>query len=148
MTEIEQIKSMLEAGMPKRRIARMLPYKEYVAMAMMQYLQQSGELPKRKKGTKMALCADAARKGMTCREISNEYGIGIRTVRNYLSLMGVKANKPKKYESHKKRQCSAQTDAIKERIKKNEPLSEIARYYGISRQRVFIIKQRMDEDKE
>lgn len=75
-------------------------------------------------------------------EIAKITGYKLSTVQTSISLFGERKDRPK----HNYKSCKKQTREIIERLKLGESMSQLAKEYGISRQRVHQIKEAWLED--
>ena len=146
MTEREKqdLKTMWEQGVPISQIVRLFPYKEYLVRGEIKSLKKSGFLPAR--DAFVAVSEGVTSQyidGMDARQIANDHGCSVRKIYYILEKNGVNR---KKTQNFVKGKCAEKTEAIKEAIKCKKSLSEIARDFGVSRQYVHQIKQKMESD--
>lgn len=145
MTEREKqdLKTMWERGVPISQISRLFPYKEYLVRGEIKSLEKSGFLPPRNASR---MCDEGVvtryLEGEDINVIANEHGFTVRKVYYILKRNGVSRKKTKNFVKGK---CSEKTEAIKEAIKCKKSLSEIARDFGVSRQYVHQIKEKINE---
>jgi len=148
MTESEKrtIKRLWEARVSLEQIYQMLPYTRYQAMKIIKQLRAEGFLKPRKKmgATVKAVASAWETETKNPRELAQMFGLSEKTIREYLVQSGVRQGaRPRFNYRH-----SDKTDAISAEIKNGTRLSEIAKKYGVSRQWVYQIKNKLEGEDE
>lgn len=137
--ELELVKQMWSQGYSATQIARVLPYKEYLTKAEIRRLKNEGVLPPRDvKAIRVASVLAEFEKNKNLREIADKLGIEYSYVLRILHDERVKHPKVMNFTKAPPSQRKLQ---IIEDLKRGMLLSEVAKKYGISRQRVFQIKE-------
>ena len=149
MTENErrQIKNFWESGATIEQIIRLLPYRRKDSQQMIRELRVDGTLkPRKRKERSRQILADAVNNGMTdLDELSETYGFTKSTIIAYLTNTGAKRGRPA--HNPKKRELSQQTQQIISELQKGKTVAQIAKKYGLSRQRIHSIKKQMNMEK-
>ena len=132
--EIEQVKEMWSQGCSMVQISRVLPYKEYLALAEIRTLKKQGVLPVRNVQQIMAeRVFKEYEETKDIGEIAKRLGLSKRYVENIFYYNG-------KYHprlpNEKRQQIIADLKAKKSQ-------SEIARNHGVSRQYIYQIKEQL-----
>ena len=132
--EIEQVKEMWSQGYSMVQISRVLPYKEYLALAEIRTLKKQGVLPPR---NVQQIIADRVfaeyEETKDIGEIADRLGISKRYIENIFYHNG---KRHPRLPNKKKQQIIAD-------LKANKSQSEIAREHGVSRQYIFQIKEKL-----
>lgn len=132
--EIEQVRVMWLQGCSMVQISRLLPYKEYLALAEIRTLKKQGILPPR---NVQQIIADRVFKEYEetkdIGEIADRLGISKRYIENIFYHNG---KYHPKLPSKKKQEIIADLKAKKSQ-------SEIARNHGVSRQYIYQIKEQL-----
>lgn len=137
--EVELIKQMWSQGYSATQIARVLPYKEYWSKAEIRRFKKEGILPPRNvKEIRVASVLAEFEKNKNLRQIADKLGIEYSYVLRILHDEGVKH--PKVMNFTKAPPTQRRLEIIED-LKKGMSLSEVAKKHGISRQRVFQIKE-------
>lgn len=146
MTEQEKktVKQMWEMNEPISQIVKMLPYKKTAAKQLILKMRTDGEISQRGRRNGVELVRQAYESGMTdVAEICETYQLKRSSVLEYLRRNGIHIGK--KHAKGVLRQFSEQSTDIIILLENGEKQSEIARKFGISRQRVFDIKKRHEK---
>ena len=149
MTEQEKktVKQMWEMNEPISQIVKMLPYKKNVAKQLIFKMRADGEILPRGRRKGVELVRQAYESGMTdIAEICETYQLKRSSVLEYLWRSGIKIGR--KHQKRVLRPFSEQSAEIINLLEKGEKQSEIARKFGISRQRVSDIKKRHEKRKK
>lgn len=133
--EIEQVKEMWSQGCSMVQISRVLPYKEYLALAEIRTLKKQGVLPPR---NVQEIIAERVFKEYEetkdIGEIADRLGLSKRYIENIFYYNG-------KYHprlpNEKRQQIIADLKAKKSQ-------SKIAKKHGVSRQYIFQIKEQLN----
>jgi DNA-binding CsgD family transcriptional regulator len=146
MTENERrhIVALWESRVPIEQIYRMLPYRRKEAVAMVGELRADGTLKPRKRAESAVNAVALAWQTETKSpyELAELFGYSVETVQKYLKMSGVRGGKrPTANYKH----CD-KTNAIMADLQEGKPMPQIARTYGVSRQYVHQIKQRMERE--
>lgn len=147
MTESERsaIKRMWDAGVSQEKIIQTMPMSRTAAIKVLKTLRYEGFLPPRKRKRGQVLVAEAYRSGITNPyELSEKYGYTIKTVAAYLRSEGIQRKRGKR--SWKEIDPSERTKKIRECLENGASMSEVARMFNVSRQWVFIVKERYLKD--
>lgn len=142
--EKQEVKKMWEQGMSGAAIARLLPYKEYISKREISQLKKEGFLkPRNVSDIRDATIIAEFEKNKNLLEIANTHGISIHYVR--LILKRNKIAHPKTM-NFLKNPPTDKVSAIMRDLENRVSQTEIANNYGVSRQYVFQIKQKMESD--
>ena len=145
MTEVQKKKivTLWLEGMSIQQIGQMLPVKGIEYRATVKEMKENGEFPTERKSTQEKI-KEAFDNGMTNPyEIAETYGLSVNYVRN--AKVFLKLNNKRPSHNYKPRKKDEKTGQIKAEITLGKKsLSEIARDYGISRQRVHQLKKEME----
>ena len=132
--EIEQVKVMWSQGCSMVQISRVLPYKEYLALAEIRSLKKQGVLPPRNVQQIMAeRVFKEYEETKDIGEIADRLGISKRYIENIFYNNG---KYHPKLPNKKRQQIIAEL-----RAKKSQ--SEIARNHNVSRQYIYQIKEQL-----
>ena len=148
--ERRQIISLWQSGVSLQKIYRMLPYRRCDAVRMLNKLRQDGTLKprKKKKENTIKMLGDAWKSGITdIKELSEMFGSTEQTTIAYLSKSGARENKRPPH-NHTKKQLNKKAEAIMEVLKEGKPLSTVAKEFGVSRQYVFQLKERLEKEND
>lgn len=146
MTENDkrQIVALWESRVPLEQIYQMLPYTRYEAMKMVKELRDNGTLKPRQKTTDAIKALANAWENETQNpyELAEMFGYTPETVKVYLRISGVRKGKR---PSHNFKHCN-KTNEIAKDLKDGKPMIYIAKKFGVSRQWVHQIKQKMERE--
>ena len=143
-SEIKLVERLWANGKGVGEIARLLPYKEYIAKREIRELKRNGVL-KGKSGKSQAntqaRVLQAYNDGITNPyEIAELCGVGVGYIRNVLSQATVKIQRPKR--NYKQRKLCENTQAIIDRLKSGKKVREICDDFGVSTQYVYQVKNK------
>jgi transposase len=143
--EIASIKRQWEAGVPIKQIVLTMPYKQSSSLKYIWGLQRDGVLLPRQRKRGEDLVVEAYKNGMTNPyEIAEVYGYSADSVRIWLCRANLGRKRPE--HNWKKKDTSAQTKAIIKCLKNGMSVSETAKKFGLTRQRVSAIKIRSEKN--
>ena len=143
-SEIKLVERLWASGKGVGEIARLLPYKEYIAKREISELKKKGVL-KGKSGKSQAITQErilqAFNDGITSPyEIAELCGVCRRYVYNVLSQAKVKIQRPK--HNYKQRKLCENTQAIITALKSGKRVREICDEFGVSKQYVYEVKNK------
>ncbi len=140
--EIALVMELWNSGKSVGEIARLLPYKEYIAKREISELKKKGVLKGRSGKSRentQARVLQAFNDGITSPyEIAEMCGVGVGHIRNVLSQAKVKIQRPKR--NYKQRKLCENTQAIITALKSGKTVREICAEFGVSTQYVYLIK--------
>jgi DNA invertase Pin-like site-specific DNA recombinase len=143
-SEIKLVERLWESGKGVGEIARLLPYKEYIAKREIAELKRNGVLRGRSGKTKektWGKILQAYNGGKTNPyEIAEMLGLRVNTVNHVLSNLSLKRKRPR--HNYANIEIGDKTKDILSEIKNGGVLSEIARKHGVSRQYVHKLKNK------
>lgn len=149
MTDADKrtIKKLWDSRVPINQIIQMLPYKKAIVKQMIDELRSNGTLqPRSCKKIAIKAVGDMFDSGVqNIDELCEAFGYSYNTIKDYLSLSRGNNGRPPKNYRKRKPNNKAQTIMV-EIAQKELSLSEIARKYGVSRQYVYQLKQRVEEN--
>ena len=137
MTEKEKqlVLDMWNSGSSIFQIASMLPYKQYSTMAEITEMAKSGFLPERNKHEIMVeKLREAFLYGASVEQMAMMFCLKEITVAKYLREAG--------YSVYVVKGASKQTKEIVQELIEGIGISALAKKYGVSRQRIYAIKQK------
>lgn len=143
-SEIKLVEKLWESGKGIGEIARLLPYKEYIARREIAELKKNGVL-KGKSGKSQAntqaKVLQAYNDGITSPyEIAEMFNMDIRYVNIILSNAKLGRTRPKR--NYKQRKVCENTQAIIDRLKNGKRVREICAEFGVSTQYVYQVKDK------
>ena len=146
MTEQQKQKiiNLWLGGMSISQIAHMFPVTQKEYKSTIKQMKESGEFPTERRTT-VDKVREMYESGITNPyEIAETYGISVATVRHIKqNILHIKHPRPS--HNYRLRKKSAKNTEIKAQIRLGKKsLSQIARDFGVSRQRVFAIKKEME----
>ena len=148
-SEKRQVKALWESGVSLSKIYRMLPYSRYRAILNVNYLRKNGTLkPRANKSqeAKIKSIGEAWKNGTTdIKELSEMFGYSELTTKAYLSKSGVRQKKRPPH-NYKKQELNGKAKAIMGALKEGKPMTKVAKEFGVSRQYVFQLKERLDKE--
>ena len=148
--EIALVMELWNSGKSIGEIARLLPYKEYIAKREISELKKKGILKGRSGKSRentQARVLQAYKDGITSPyEIAEMCGVGVGHIRNVLSQSKVKNQRPK--HNYKQRKVCQNTQAIITALKSGKTAKEIVSEFGVSKQYVYEVKGKFVKEKE
>lgn len=149
-SEIKLVERLWASGKGIGEIARLLPYKEYIAKREIAELKRNGVL-KGKSGKSQAntqaKVLQAYNDGITSPyEIAEMFNMDIRYVNNILSNAKLGRTRPKR--NYKQRKVCDNTKAIIEQLKSGKRVREICAEFGVSTQYVYQVKDKFVKEQE
>lgn len=144
--ERRQIITLWESGVSVNKIYQMLPYGRRKAISMVAALKSEGVLKPRSK-------LEIAIKNVVYlwenetkdpHEIAKITGYTFKTTQRYLCLSGVR-NGAYPTRQFKPKQLNDKAQAIMEALKEGKPMTKVAKEFGVSRQYVFQLKERLEK---
>lgn len=144
--DIRLIKNLWESGYTVEQIVRMLPYTGAEARAMIKELRRNGTIKMYgKTDAAIEKLVNAYRNGMTDpRDLAETFGYTLKTVLQYLKLGKCKHGHPK--TQYNPKPLGEKALEIMRVIKQGKlSMAEIARKYGVSRQYVYQLKERLEK---
>lgn len=143
-SEIKLVERLWASGKGVGEIARLLPYKEYIAIREIRELKRNGVLKGRSgksRANTQAKVLQAYNDGITSPyEIAEMFGLKVSTVNWILGNSKLDRKRPK--HNYKQYPLCEKTQQIITEIKSGKPLHEIAKAHGTSRQYVHKIKNK------
>ena len=138
----KQIIRLWEAMLPMEQIYQMLPCRLADAKRYVATLREDGVLkPRHKKERSMRLVAEAYNSGVTdIDELADMFNFKRKTVIEYLNKMHISRPRPTKYSTTVGEKTSNIMQDIREA---NSSHSQIAKKYGVSRQYIYYLSQRI-----
>ena len=148
--EIKLVERLWANGKGVGEIARLLPYKEYIAKREIAELKRNGVL-KGRSGKSQAITQEkvlqAFNDGITSPyEIAELCGVCVGHIRNVLSRAKVKIQRPKR--NYKQRKVCENTQAIIDRLKSGKRVREICTEFGVSTQYVYEVKNKFVKEQQ
>lgn len=144
MTEQEKqkVKNLWLGGLSLRRISQLLPIKPKVFWKGVAEMKSNGDFPTERESTRQKV-AKAFESTHNVYEIAETYGLTVNYVRKLKVEMGIKSHRPE--HNYKQMAKGEKAKKIAHEIALGEKsLSQIARDFGVSRQRVHEIKKSME----
>ena len=143
-SEIKLVERLWASGKGVGEIARLLPYKEYIAKREISELKKKGVL-KGKSGKSQAITQarvlQAYNDGITSPyEIAESCGVCVGYVYNVLSQAKVKIQRPKR--NYKQRKLCENTQAIITALRNGKRVRKICTEFGVSTQYVYEVKNK------
>lgn len=143
-SEIKLVERLWASGKGVGEIARLLPYKEYIAKREIAELKKKGVL-KGKSGKSQAITQarvlQAYNDGITSPyEIAESCGVCVGYVYNVLSQAKVKIQRPKR--NYKQRKLCENTQAIITALRNGKRVRKICTEFGVSTQYVYEVKNK------
>lgn len=143
-SEIKLGERLWASGKGVGEIARLLPYKEYIARQEIRELKRNGVL-KGKSGKSrantQARVLQAYNDGITSPyEIAELCGVGMGYIRNVLSQAKVKIQRQK--HNYKQRKLCENTQAIITALRSGKRVREICTEFGVSTQYIYEVKNK------
>lgn len=139
------IVKLWDSGLPATSIINLLPYKKVEIKQEIANLRLQGVLKGRSGKTQQKTYAkmlQAFNDGITSPyEIADMLGLEVNTVSKALWEMGCKRKRPK-HNYNKKKLCDKTAQILLEIERGDKPLTEIAKKYGVSKQRVHALKKK------
>jgi DNA-binding CsgD family transcriptional regulator len=149
-SEIKLVKELWESGNTIRQIARLLPYKEYIAIKKIQELRRNGGLSEKggrtyenTKAKILQLYNDGIK---NCEQIGKILCLSKDYVRNI--LVAEKLNRKRPQHNYNKRKpvdistlCD-KTQKIVQELNNGKPIKDIAKSQNVSRQYVSALKNK------
>lgn len=142
----QHIIALWESRVPLEQIYQMLPYTRYEAIKMVKELRDDGTLQPRKKTDEAikALANAWESESKSPYELAEMFGYSPDTVKRYLSISGVRRGKrPTRNFKH----CD-KTNEIAKDLKDGKPMIYIAKKFGVSRQYVYQLKQKLEKQND
>lgn len=141
--ELQLTKKMWSQGYSARQIAKMLPYKEYIALLDIRELSRNGTLPERNvRQIKTVAVINEFEKTKNLQEIADKFGYSLGYVRNILWGNGIKHPKSMNFY---KNEPNEKAQHIAKDLRLGKSQSKIAKDYSVSRQYVHQIKEKINE---
>ena len=149
-SEIKLVERLWASGKGVGEIARLLPYKEYIAKREIAELKKKGVL-KGKSGKSQAntqaRVLQAYNDGITSPyEIAELCGVYVGYVYNVLSQAKVKIQRPK--HNYKQRKLCENTQAIITALRSGKRVREICADFGVSTQYVYEVKNKFVKEQQ
>ena len=149
-SEIKLVERLWSSGKGVGEIARLLPYKEYIAKREIAELKKKGVL-KGKSGKSQANTQErilqAINDGITSPyEIAELCGVCGGYVYNVLSQAKVKIQRPKR--NYKQRKLCENTQAIITALRSGKRVREICAEFGVSTQYVYQVKNKFIKEQQ
>lgn len=149
-SEIKLVERLWSSGKGVGEIARLLPYKEYIAKREIAELKRNGVL-KGRSGKSQANTQErvlqAYNDGITSPyEIAELCGVGVGYVYNVLSRAKVKIQRPKR--NYKQRKLCENTQAIITALQSGKTAREICTEFGVSTQYVYQVKNKFVKEQQ
>ena len=143
-SEIKLVERLWASGKGVGEIARLLPYKEYIAKREIAELKKKGVLKGRSgksRANTQERILQAINDGITSPyEIAELCGVCRRYVYNVLSRAKVKIQRPKR--NYKQRKLCENTQSIITALKSGKTAREICAEFGVSTQYVYEVKNK------
>ena len=143
-SEIKLVERLWASGKGVGEIARLLPYKEYIAKREIAELKKKGVLKGRSgksRANTQERILQAINDGITSPyEIAELCGVCRRYVYNVLSQAKVKVGRPK--HNYKQRKLCENTQAIITALRNGKRVREICAEFGVSTQYVYEVKNK------
>lgn len=144
--EIASIKRQWDAGVPICQIIKTMPYKKRTAEYKIGKLRADGTLPEREKRNGRKLVVEAYNSGIkNPYEIADIYGYAPRSVQIWLADAKLGRERPSR--NWKKIDNSEKTKKIIACLENGARVNETARQFGVSKQWVSQIKQRIEKER-
>lgn len=149
-SEIKLVERLWANGKGVGEIARLLPYKEYIAKREIQELKRNGVLKGRSgksRANTQARVLQAYNDGITSPyEIAELCGVCVGHIRNILSRAKVKVGRPKR--NYRQRKLCENTRAIITALKSGKRVREICIEFGVSTQYVYEVKNKFVKEQQ
>lgn len=149
-SEIKLVERLWASGKGVGEIARLLPYKEYIAKKEIAQLKQNGVLKGRsgKTATKtLGKVLEAYNDGITNPyDLAEMFGLKVGSVNTILSNSKLDRKRPK--HNYKQYPLCEKTQQIITEIQSGKALHEIAKAHGTSRQYVHKIKNKYVKEQQ
>ena len=143
-SEIKLVERLWANGKGVGEIARLLPYKEYIAKREIAELKRNGVLKGRSGKSRVNTqerILQAINDGITSPyEIAELCGVCRRYVYNILSRAKVKIQRPKR--NYKQRKVCENTQAIITALRNGKRVREICAEFGVSTQYIYEVKNK------
>lgn len=143
-SEIKLVERLWASGKGVGEIARLLPYKEYIAKREIAELKKKGVLKGRSgksQANTQARVLQAYNDGITSPyEIAELCGVSVGYIRKVLSQAKVKVGRPK--HNYKQSKLCENTQAIITALKSGKRVREICDEFGVSKQYVHEVKNK------
>jgi DNA-binding CsgD family transcriptional regulator len=143
-SEIKLVERLWASGKGVGEIARLLPYKEYIAIRKIRELKRNGVLKGRSgksQANTQAKVLQAYNDGITSPyEIAEMLDMDYRYVNTILSNAKLGRERPKR--NYKQRKLCKNTQAIIDRLKSGKRVREICAEFGVSTQYVYQVKNK------
>lgn len=143
-SEIKLVERLWASGKGVGEIARLLPYKEYIAIREIRELKRNGVLKGRSgksRANTQARVLQAYNDGITIPyEIADMLDMDYRYVNTILSNAKLGRARPKR--NYKQRKLCENTQAIIEQLKSGKRVREICAEFGVSTQYVYEVKNK------
>ena len=146
--DIADIKQKWEVGVSINRIIRSMPFSAIKARQLLNDMRTDGMLPPRERKNGTELVVAAYQSGVrNPYEIAEMLGYAHNTVVCYLNKTGVKrCRNATNWNKRKPTECSQQTKEIQRLLADGTKACEVAKMFGISKQRVSQIKKRSESN--
>ena len=149
-SEIKLVERLWASGKGVGEIARLLPYKEYIAKREISELKRNGVL-KGKSGKSQAITQarvlQAYNDGITSPyEIAELCGVCVGYEYNVFSRAEVIIQRPKR--NYKQRKLCENTQAIITALRSGKRVREICAEFGVSKQYVYQVKNKFVKEQE
>lgn len=148
--EIKLVERLWASGKGLGEIARLLPYKEYIAKREIAELKRNGVLKGRSGKSRVNTqerVLQAINDGITSPyEIAELCGVCVGYVYNVLSRAKVKIQRQK--HNYKQRKVCENTQAIIDRLKGGKRVREICAEFGVSTQYVYEVKNKFVKEQQ
>ena len=149
-SEIKLVERLWASGKGVGEIARLLPYKEYIARQEIRELKRNGVLKGRSgksRANTQARVLQAYNDGITSPyEIAELCGVGAGHIRNVLSQAKVKNGRPKR--NYKQRKVCENTQAIITALQSGKTARQISQDFSVSTQYVYEIKGKFVKEQQ
>ena len=149
-SEIKLVERLWESGKGVGEIARLLPYKEYIAIREIRELKRNGVLKGRSGKSRVNTqerVLQAINGGITSPyEIAELCGVCVGHIRNVLSRAKVKIERPK--HNYKQRKLCKNTQAIITALRSGKRIREICTEFGVSTQYVYQVKNKFVKEQQ
>lgn len=149
-SEIKLVERLWASGKGVGEIARLLPYKEYIAKQEIAELKRNGVLKGRSGKSRVNTqerILQAINDGITSPyEIAELCGVCVGHIRNVLSRAKVKIQRPKR--NYKQRKLCENTQAIITALKSGKMVREICAEFGVSTQYVYEVKNKFVKEQQ
>lgn len=149
-SEIKLVERLWASGKGVGEIARLLPYKEYIAKREIAELKRNGVLKGRSgksQANTQARVLQAYKDGITNPyEIAEMFDMDYRYVNNILSNAKLGRERPKR--NYKQRKVCENTQAIITALKSGKRVREICAEFGVSTQYVYQVKNKFVKEQQ